>query len=243
MAAVLACGPDAVLSHRSAAALLNLRDHGHTAIEVSVPRRSARRHAGLSVHRSPGLSTRDETTASRGIPCTTPARTLFDLAAVLTPRGLERAFDRAEVLGLLDAGPLRALIARHRRSPGRARLEAVLDGHVAGSTITLSEFEEVLLALVRRAGLPVPRVNEWIVLPDGEPPILADFAWPVQRLVVEADGRRFHQHRRVFDSDRRKDQRLTVHGWRPVRFTWDQVTVHTARTERTLRALLTAPTP
>ncbi len=238
LAAVLACGPGAVLSHRSAGALIGLRDHGHTKIEVTVPHRIGRHHAGLLVHRAPGLDIAEETTSSHGIPCTTPARTLLDLAAVLPRRGLERAFDQAEVLGLLDARPLRAVLGRHPHASGHKRLAAVLAQHTGGSTITLSQFEEALLALLRGARLPLPRINEWIALPDGEPAIRADFAWPAHRLVVEADGLRFHGHRAKFDSDRRKDQRLTMHGWRPVRFTWAHVTTHAARTERTLKALL-----
>jgi predicted transcriptional regulator of viral defense system len=116
MAAVLACGEGAVLSYRSAGALHGLRDWGHTKIEVTVPRRSARRHEGVKVHRSTTLTGSDATVVN-GIPCTSVARTLLDLAEVITHRQLERAFDQAEILQVLDLGEVVDQIARNPTDP------------------------------------------------------------------------------------------------------------------------------
>ncbi|MGO9499525.1 MAG: hypothetical protein ACLQA5_22865, partial [Solirubrobacteraceae bacterium] len=112
MAAVLACGPEAVLSHRSAAALLELRDWGHTKIEVTVPRRSSRRHDGIKVHRSTTLTDEDVTVVNN-IPCTTVHRTLLDLADVVTQRQLERSFDQAEISERLDLTAINDQLARN----------------------------------------------------------------------------------------------------------------------------------
>lgn len=237
MAAVLACGAEAVLSHRSAAALLRIRPSAHPRIEVTVPRRAARKHPGLEIHRSTTLTDRDRGSVQR-IPCTTVARSLLDLAAVLPQRAIERAMDQAEIEGLFDLRALEAQLAANPHAAGHRLLRAVLAEHCAGSTFTWSELEERFLALVRRAGLPRPSVDFWIVLPDGEPAIRADFVWPEQRLVVETDGRATHSTRGKFERDRHNDHRLLLHGWRPVRFTWLQVTAHSARTAEALSALL-----
>jgi very-short-patch-repair endonuclease len=119
--------------------------------------------------------------------------------------------------------------AGDRRDPPRAP---------AGSTFTWSELEECFLALVRRAHLPQPRVNEWIVLPDGEPAIRGDFVWRAQRLVVETDGVRTHRTRRAFELNRRNDQRLTLFGWRPLRLTQRQLTTEPRRVEQMLTSLV-----
>lgn len=116
MAAVLACGEGAVLSHRSAAALHGLRDWGYTKIEVTVPRRSARRHEGVKVHRSTTLPEKDVTVVN-GIPCTTIVRTLLDLAEVVTRRELERAFDQGEIIEGLDLNAINDQIARNPTAP------------------------------------------------------------------------------------------------------------------------------
>jgi hypothetical protein len=111
MAAVLACGPSAVLSHRSAAALLGLRDWGATKIEVTVPR-SSRRHEGIAVHSSTTLTAQDIAVVNN-IPCTSIARTLLDLAEVVTHRQLERAFDQAEIAEVFDLRAIEDVLARN----------------------------------------------------------------------------------------------------------------------------------
>lgn len=222
MAAVLACGEDAVLSHRSAAVVHGVRDWGHTTIEVTVPRRSRRKHAGVTVHCSTTLSEADVTEINN-IPVTTVARTLFDLAEVVKRRPLERSFDQAEMLEVLDLRAIEDQLARNPTRRGGGAVRAVLKEHYIGSTPTENDFEEALLALTRAAGLPDPRAQFYIDPGDGEPPIRADFAWPAQRVVVETDGRRTHRTSQAFETDRRRDQRLLAAGWKVIRTTWRQL--------------------
>jgi predicted transcriptional regulator of viral defense system len=101
LAAVLACGPGAVLSHRSAGALHELRAYGGSKIDVTVPTRAARKQPGITIHRSTTLASADIATV-RGVPCTSAARTLFDLAEVIDRRGVERAFDQYDAMDLFD---------------------------------------------------------------------------------------------------------------------------------------------
>jgi hypothetical protein len=237
MAAVLACDPGAALSHRSAAALLNLRPFGGTRIDVTVPGRSSRKHPGIAVHCSLTLTPFD-TTRVENIPCTTASRTLLDLGEAVNRRGLERALDQAETLEVFDLRALDDQLERNSTRLAASVLRAVLDEHYAGSTETWSHFEERFLAFARAAGLPQPAVNFWIVLSDGGLPIRADFAWPAQRVIVETDGWDTHRTRQAFERDRRKDLRLGLAGWRPMRVTSRQLDAEPALVEATSRALL-----
>lgn len=237
MAAVLACGPGAVLSHRSAAALHELRAYGAVKIDVTVPSRSTRHHPGIKLHRSTTLRPTD-TTRVQNIPCTTVARTQLDLAEVINQRGLERCMDQAEMAEVFDLRALNDQLARNATRPGATRIRRVLDEHYIGSTFTWSKFEERFLAFCRAASLPQPEVNYWIVLPDGEPAIRADFAWPAHRVVVETDGRRTHGTRQAFERDRRKDLRLARAHWSPMRVTSRRLKAEPALVEETARALL-----
>jgi very-short-patch-repair endonuclease len=219
MAAVLACGPGAVLSHRSAADLHGLRRTARAAIDVTVPGGSHRRHPGIDVHRSARLRPRDVTVVD-GIPCTTIARTHLDLAGVVRARQLERTLDQAAAMEVLD---VRALEEQCDSNPSRAaaaRLRRTMQAHHPGRTPTWSELEEAFLALTRSAGLPDPEVNRFIVLPDGEPAIRADFYWPQRRIVVETDGWKTHRTWGSFQRDRRDPLRLTAAGFIPIRTTW-----------------------
>ena len=223
MAAVLACGPGAVVSHRSAARLHGLRSDGYTKVEVTVPKRSARTHPGVAVHRSTTLTDEDVTVVNN-IPATTVARTLFDLAELITARQLERAFDQAEILEALDARAINDQLARNSMRRGATAIRRVLTEHYIGSTPTENDFEEALLALTRSLGLPDPTAQFYIDPGDGDPPIKADFAWPDRKIVVETDGHRTHRTRQAFENDRRRDQRLTAAGWTVIRTTWRQLT-------------------
>jgi hypothetical protein len=218
MAAVLACGGDAVLSHRSAAELHGLRATARSRIEVTVPGRVRRNRAGLQVHRSTTLTAADVTTVD-GIPVTTVARTLADLADVLRERGVERALEQAASLGVLDGRALHDQIDRHPRGPCLSRLTN--RGPIAAPTE--SDLEELFLSECRRAGVPEPERQRYIDPGDGGPMIRADFVWSDQRLIVETDGARNHGTRRSFESDRRRDQRLIAAGWRVIRVTWRQL--------------------
>jgi hypothetical protein len=236
MAAVLACGPDALLSHRSAAALWGLRESARTNIDVTSPRRAGRSRDGLDVHRADTLLPQDATNVD-GIPCTTVARTLLDLAEVVNRRQVERACDQADLERLLDATALDAVLTRAHGRRGSPVLRSILDEHAIGQTVTRSEMEERFLTLCDRAGLPRPEVNVWIALPHGGH-AQADFLWREHRLIVETDGRAAHGTRRAFEHDRRRDQRLVLAGWRVIRVTWRQLTREPEELARILQALL-----
>ena len=222
MAAVLACGPGAVLSHRSAAALLKLRGTYRARIDITVPARSSRTHAGIEVHRSTTLVPTD-TTRVNNIPCITVARTQLDVAEVLNRRGVERVFDQAEILEVFDLRKLEDQLARNPKRRGAQIVRAVLAEHYIGSTATWSKLEEEFLAALRAAGMPQSQVNEWIVLPDGGPAIRADFVWRARRARIETDGYRTHRTRQAFERDRGSDQRLLAAGRRSMRATRRQL--------------------
>ncbi len=173
----------------------------------------------------------NEITALHAIPVTTPARTLIDLADVLTLRALERALDEAEYLRL-DCAGLRA----HPGRRGAGRLALVLSHHDPGATRTRSPLEDRFLEVCREHGVPRPAVN--VLLPGHE----VDFLWRRARLVVEVDGRRAHGTRRAFEHDRRRDADLTEQGYDVIRFTWRQLTHDPAGAAlRLLRLLRRAP--
>jgi hypothetical protein len=239
MAAVLACGPGALLSHRSAAQLRGLRPAGFWKTEVTIPGRNRRRHRTVVVHRSVTLTSADADVVD-GIPCTSVARTLFDLAEVVDQRQVERAFDQAEANEVLDLRAIDDQLARNATRRGAKVVRAVLNEHYIGSTLTESELEEAMLRLSRAVGLPRPEVNKWLDLGDGEGLVRADFYWAAQRLVVEVDGRKYHGTRQRFESDRRRDQRMMVAGLRCIRTTDKQINYRPHQLETTVLALLRA---
>jgi very-short-patch-repair endonuclease len=215
LAAVLAGGPGAVLSHRSAAALWGIRRHDGLP-ELTVPRRKARRRPGLHVHMS-GTLDAGVVTVRDGIPVTTPERTLVDLADVLTRSALARAVDAAERAGLVDRD--RLLVP----PPGRRRVV------VAPHRFTRSGFERRFLAALRAWELPLPETNQivagWEV----------DCLWRDRGLVVELDSAHTHLNHASFESDRRKDEALADAGLNVRRIT--DVRLATRRHE--VRALMT----
>lgn len=234
MAAVLASGPSAVISHRSAADHLELRRSGTRKIDVTVSTRAARRTAStLVLHRSRSLPA-GETTVHRGIPVTTPARTLLDLAAVVDRRSLERAVDQAEALRIFDLAAIRAVLAAHRRRAGCGALRSVLDRWTPHPH-TRSDLEDLFLALCDAHDLERPLVNTLI----GEYEV--DFLWPRQRVIVETDSHRHHGTRAAFERDRERDARLTAAGYRVVRFTYWQVVEQPAFVAGVIRSLLVPP--
>ena len=236
MAAVLACPPSTVASHRAAASVIDLRVLGRAWIDVTTPRSKGRQRDGIRVHSGATL-TRGDLTVIDSIPCTTLARTLLDVAEDAARREVERAIDRAAELRLLDLTAIDDVLGRATGRRGAALLRAVLDEHRAGSTLTRNDLEEAFLRIARDAGTAPDAVNEWIVFAEGSG-AEADFLWRTQRLIVEVDGRDPHTTRRAFESDRRRDQRLMLLGWRVVRFTWRQVVFAPAEVAATLRRLL-----
>jgi predicted transcriptional regulator of viral defense system len=237
MAAVLACGESSGLSHRSAADLRGMRRSSRKAIDVISSRRPGRKRAGIDAHTSSTLLPRDIEKVD-GIRCTTVARTLLDLAAVLPRRAVERAFDQAEVLRVLDAREIKDVLARAGGHSGAGIVRAILADHSRATTLTRSELEEAFLAICERAGVPRPQVNVRVALePTGYE---ADFLWREQGLIAETDGRDVHATRRAFEADRRRDQRLMLAGFRVVRFPWQQVVDEPETVAATVRDLLYA---
>jgi hypothetical protein len=214
MAAVLACGPDAALSHRSAAALWKFGKEHEDYIDVSVRRPSEARLRGIRCRRRPTLPSSAITTRMN-IPLTQPVQTFLDLATVTGPKGLERAINEADKRDVIDPDALREALKDHAGEPGVRPLRRILDKH----TFRLSDDELELLfrPLATAAGLPTPltkvEVNEFEV----------DFFWPDLGLVVETDGWRYHRTPATQTRDALRFQTHTAAGLTPLRFSHWQV--------------------
>jgi very-short-patch-repair endonuclease len=207
MAAVLACGPGAVLSHRSAAQLYGLIRYTGP---IEVTARSRRRRPGVIVHESK-LTDRDVTT-HWGIPTTSPARTLTDLAHTLSPAALTRAVNAARVARLLSLDDLPAKFGAQPKRPTR------------------SAFEDAFRTFCTRHRLPQPEINAIVAGYE------VDAYWPAKALVAELDGEDYHQD---FEADRAKDADLVEAGLRVVRVTWHRLTTQPRREATRFRTLLT----
>lgn len=217
MGAVLACGPGALVSHHSAAGLTDLMhpQSEKEPVDVSVCGADRGRRPGIRPHRVAAFDLEDATTVD-GIPVTTPARTLCDLAGVVDRRTLEQALARAERRGLVDREQLAARLDRGAGRRGARVLRALLAG-TPEAALTRSAAEERLLTLVRRAGLPAPETNAPI---DG---LEVDFLWRAHRIAVEVDGFAHHRSRAAFELDRQRDTQLAGRGVHVVRVTWRQI--------------------
>lgn len=218
LAAVLAVGPAAALSHRDAAALHGLRPSNGARVDVTTPAKR-RATARIRVHGERSLAPADVTTVS-GIPVTTVSRTLVDLAEVLALDALAKALGEAERRGALDTRGIEGTLARvrGRRGPCAATLRAALaDLARHGAQLTRSELEDRFLALLAARGIPRPATNAYVEGYEG------DAVWPTARLVVELDGWDAHKTRRAFQHDRAKGNALTQAGWTVLRFTHDDV--------------------
>lgn len=235
MAAVLACGPDAVLSHRSAADLLGLRENKRSRIDVTAPGRRGRAPGGIDAHRDGSLVAEDRTVVN-DIPCTGVARTLLDFAGVEPIWGLRKAVGEAEVKRVLDKDEVRDLIKRSRGRRGVARLRMILDEIHPATRRTLSYMERLFLGMCTRAELPKPEVN--VTLRIGDNNFKPDFLWRVAGLIVEADSRQFHDTDMAFLDDRRREQRLQLAGWRVSHCTWWEIEHEPRRLAETIRGLL-----
>src|SRR4051794_20566159 len=232
-AIVLACGPRAVLSHRSAAGAWGIRPDGAARWDVTVRKASAvAPDAPVRVYRHPTL--RDEEVADLdGIPTTTVARTLLDLAAVVAPHHLRRAVERADELELFDLTALRATLAAHPRRPGRGRLAAIVaQMEEADGERTRSDVEAAFLQLCADHGLPRPQANR------RRSGYERDFTWPGHSLIVEVDGYAFHRGRRAFASDRARDRAALRRGERVARFTAREVVSAPSAVAAEVRQLL-----
>jgi very-short-patch-repair endonuclease len=219
MAALLAYGPGAVISHRSAGALWRIVGPDgldNAPVDLTLPRGAGRSRAGVRVHRARRLA-QDDVRLLQRIPLTAPCRTLLDLAEVVNVRELESAYCEAIVRRLVSEAALRRTLRNSEGRRGIGPLTMLLDGQ-AGLSLTRSQAEENMLALVRDAGLPTPQVN---IRVHGH---LVDFLWRRERVVVEVDGYRFHSSRVAFERDRVRDAELEEAGLWVIRVTWRQLT-------------------
>lgn len=228
MAAILSCGPEAVLSHSSAAALWNIGSERPGQIEVTVRGFSPHRRPGICVHRRPSL--RPEVFGvCDGVSVTDPTCTLIDLATRLGVAGLERSINEADKRDLIDPEALRIELEGYCGQVGVARLRTVLDRRTF--TLTDSALERRFLPLARDAGLPPPltqqRVNGFRV----------DFYWPDLGLIVETDGLRYHRTPAEQARDRGRDQAHTAAGLTALRFTRAQVYFEPDHVRTTLTAV------
>jgi very-short-patch-repair endonuclease len=239
MAAVLACGPGAILSHRSAGELwgiLEPEDAEDGPIRVFAPNRRGRAPAGIAAHRDGSLASGDRTVL-HGIPCATVPRLLLDFAAEATLEELRSAVAQAEVRKSLRHPLARAVIRRNRGRRGVARFRLVLDGIHPDVKRTRSELEIVFLLICEAASLSRPEVNVKLPVAGGRR-LEVDFLWRDARLIVEADSRRFHDTDSAFLTDRQREQALQLAGWRVSHCTWEQVEREPRALAETVRGLI-----
>jgi very-short-patch-repair endonuclease len=224
LAAVLAVGPEAVASHRAAAALHGIASAA-TRIEVSTAR-ERRAPRGVRVYGRRRLDAADVTTVD-GVPSTTVARTLLDLGEVLSGRRLARAIEEAERLRIFDLVALEAVLTRTRgrRGQGHAAIRRALAA-ARPEAHTRSELEARFLALLDAHGIARPLTNCFI---EG---MEVDALWPAERLVVELDGLAYHSTRQAFQRDRTRTNDLVAAGYTVLRFTWAHVVADGAATVR-----------
>ena len=225
MAAVLACGKGAVVSHRSAAALLGLIDEGPAVIDVTAPGSRGRAIDGIYLHRV-RLPRLEETGTSDGIPCTSPARTFVDLAGTVGEWTLRSGFERAARGNMLDLAAIEASIDPRRR--GMKLLLGLIDEWRGAAPLLKtrgklkSPLEAKVLPLVAQRDLPSPLLNAPVGIANGR--IEVDFLWPDHRFVLEADSRDFHGTAVAFERDRWRDRELMRAGYSVLRVTHRQAT-------------------
>jgi len=226
MAATLAAARGALLSHYSAAVLWDLRPPREGPMEITVVGREIRQRDGIRMHTVTDLHPTDMN-RNHGIPVTSPARTLLDLATTATPRDLARATEEAQVQRRVSTHSLNEQFSRYPTHRGTAALRKAIR---TDPKFTRSEAERQLLELVRAARLPEPEANVTIAGHE------VDFVWRTQRLVVEVDGYAFHSSRSSFERDRRRDRELQAAGYRVLRFTWRELTEEREAVVATLTA-------
>lgn len=231
LAAVLACGDTAVLSHRSVAAHLKLLRPLAGPVHVIVPGSNPTRRQGIVVHATRSLP-RAERTTRLAIPCTTVERTVIDLAATEDWPTVERAVEQAFALRLLGRTRMREALDRANGRRGAKRLRRLIHGLIEDLPHTRSELERRFLRLVHDAALPPPMVNRHR---EGH---RVDFAWPKEGLVVETDGRATHDNAYAFHQDRSRDLDLELADWRVIRLSWSQVVDESGRVRAALRRRL-----
>jgi len=233
LAALLACGNGAALSHRTAGAIWGLLTGPIHPIDVITTTGGGRKHPGITTHRL--LLDPFDAMVIDSLRVTTPSRTIVDLAAILGGRALREVVEHAQDLRRFDPQDIRATLARAPRRSGTRRLTDLIALLQPDKDNARSDLERLFLALTRRARLPRPEPNREI---GGRS---RDFVWLEQRLVVETDGYRYHSSRQARRRDNRRDRQLTALGWRPVRFTYEEIAFEPAEVARDLAGLLGLP--
>jgi very-short-patch-repair endonuclease len=230
MAALLACGEGSALSHRTAAQAWGLTTGPTLPIDVTTSTDHGRKHRQITTHRM--FLAPFDALVRDNLRLTTPSRTIVDLAATLRGRALRDVVERAQDLRRFDPNDIRETLARAPRRRGTRRLHDLITVLAPDKDNARSHLERLFLALTRRARLPKPATNLEIA---GR---RRDFAWPVERLVVETDGYRYHSSPTAKRRDHRRDRELTALGWRPVRFTYEEVAFEPSMVGEELAQLL-----
>jgi very-short-patch-repair endonuclease len=230
LAAVWACGDDALLSGRATGYLLALLRGAPPAPEVIAP--TERRVDGVLTHRYRGVLHPEDAMKWRRIPVTSFARTLVDLAAVLSVNDLARACHEAGVRYRTTPAQVEAVLKRRPTSPGAANLREILRGD---ARVSLSKLESAFLSLLREERLALPQTNR----PAGGRRV--DCRWPEYRLTVELDSYRYHNSRDSWEADRRREREAYARGDQFRRYTWGDVFEDSALMRAELRALLKRP--
>jgi Transcriptional regulator, AbiEi antitoxin len=233
MAAVLAGGSGSALSHGDAGSAHGILESARSRFEVIAPCKGPRR-PGIQFHHA--LLPPDEVTTLRGIPITTPSRTILDLASREPPRRIERAMHQAEVLRLHDELSLVDLLGRYPRARGTRALRSILANQDLDAHVSKEDFQERFLADILGWGLPRPEMDRPLWLHDHW--IRPDCTWVEERVIAELDGYAVHGARRNFVRDRSRDLALHALRWRPLRVTWWQLTRDSAAVERDLRVMV-----
>jgi very-short-patch-repair endonuclease len=222
LAASLACGEGTVISHDSAAELIGLWDRRPAIVHVIPPNWSGRKIPGIRWHRV-SLPTANEIEMRDGIQCTTPSRTLVDMAGGSGWNSMRSLVEQAAILRRLDVEEIDRILARGRRL-GAPRLRTILvpwRRALERNPVLRSRLEARLFPRLIEEGLPVPRSNVKLKI-EGQR-IEADLLWEEQGLIVETDGEQTHGTPVAFQRDRKRDQLLLASGYRTARVTWDQV--------------------
>jgi len=235
MAAVLAHGPEAVLSHRSAGQLWGLYPRSRIAPEVTCPG-SGKTKRGIVAHR--GSLPGDEVVRVRGIPVTSVPRTMFDLAGMLKEREVERAWNEMEVREYSDRLSVPHLLERYPRRKGSVLLARLANRKTLPVGITRNDFEEAFLALIDRSDLPRPRMNAHLALRGRFYEI--DCLWERERVAVELDGGPAHMTKKAFHDNRERDRILTAEGYTATRITWHHLHDTPTEVADDLRQILTS---
>jgi len=233
--AAVAALPTAVVSHESAADFHGIGDAHSASVAVTVHSSTTHVFPGVTVHRTRDLHD-SHVVSIDGLPTTTLARTVIDLAAIVHPLRTESLIDRLVLDRRLTLEQLQSVFVdvAKKGKPGSSVVRELLEAR-SGEPHPMSKLERLGLKLIREAGLPEPRLEYPI---PWDPRRRFDVAYPSSRLVIEWDSRRWHTAADAFERDRSRDRQVVLHGWRLLRFTWDDVTVRPNLVANAIQAAL-----